>query len=129
VVTAAHCLKGYAVDIWSITVGEQNRGLTEPHEKTISAEDVKIHDGFEVKMRAGAPSLCRVPFFYCFIGEGGASFLRSGFSSNGFFIKWEAFHRMHTISSNFQNCKQNFCNTSTSKVINSMKSRFNEKLL
>jgi hypothetical protein len=58
VVTAAHCLKGYAVDIWSITVGEQNRGLTEPHEKTISAEDVKIHDGFEVKTRAGAPSLC-----------------------------------------------------------------------
>jgi hypothetical protein len=61
-----------------------------------------------------------------------APFHRSGFSSNGLFIKC-------TISSNFQNCKQNFCSTSTSKVIDdeqaiwwtaaSMKSRLDEKIL
>ncbi len=39
-----------------------------------------------------------------------AAFHRSGFSSSGFFIE-------STISSSFQNCKQNVCSTSTSKVI------------
>jgi hypothetical protein len=43
-----------------------------------------------------------------------AAFHRMSFSSNGrHFIEC-------TNSSNFQNCKQNFCSTSTSKVINDL---------
>ncbi len=42
-----------------------------------------------------------------------APFHRKGFSSNGLFIKC-------TISSSFQNCKQNFCSTSASKVIDDL---------
>jgi hypothetical protein len=51
VLTAAHCVKGYAVGIWSITVGEQHRGVTESHEQTIAAEDITIHKDFEVSDR------------------------------------------------------------------------------
>jgi hypothetical protein len=42
-----------------------------------------------------------------------APFHRSGFSSNNLFIEC-------TISCNFQNCKQNFCSASTSKVIDDL---------
>ena len=44
---------------------------------------------------------------------GGVPSHRSGFSSNGFFIECK-------VSSSFQNCKQNFCSTSTSKVIDDL---------
>jgi hypothetical protein len=42
-----------------------------------------------------------------------APFQWSGFSSNGLFIGC-------TIVCNFQNCKQNFCSTSASKVIDDL---------
>jgi hypothetical protein len=42
-----------------------------------------------------------------------APFHRNGFSLNGLFIECK-------IISNFQNCKQNFCSTSASKVIDDL---------
>jgi hypothetical protein len=45
--------------------------------------------------------------------KGGVPFHQNGFSSNGLFIK-------STTVSNFQNCKQNFCSTSASKVIDDL---------
>jgi hypothetical protein len=47
----------------------------------------------------------------CLFIEG--PFHQSGFSSNGFKVKC-------TIVSNFQNCMQNFCSTSTSKIIDDL---------
>jgi hypothetical protein len=56
----------------------------------------------------GANSENLIIFFY-----GGVGFHRNGFSTNGLFIEC-------TISSSFQNCKQNLCSTSTSKVIDDL---------
>jgi hypothetical protein len=42
-----------------------------------------------------------------------APFHQNGFSWNGLFIEY-------TIVSNFQNCKQNFCSTSASKLIDDL---------
>jgi hypothetical protein len=54
---------------------------------------------------------------------GGAPFHRSAFSSKWLFIEW-LFIKWHfiecTISSCFQNCKQIFCRTSASKVIDDL---------
>jgi len=49
VVTAAHCVAGYAsAGRWSITVGEQNRGIAEDHEQSIQVLDIVTHKDFLV---------------------------------------------------------------------------------
>ena len=46
--TAAHCVKGYAVDIWTITAGAEQRDVPETHNQTFKADDIVIHEEFQV---------------------------------------------------------------------------------
>ncbi len=49
-ITAAHCVEGYvSAGRWSITVGEQNRGIPEDHEQSIQVMDIVTHKDFRVK--------------------------------------------------------------------------------
>ncbi len=69
-----------------------------------------LNDETELKLIELGPGWSGFSSKQVFIETG---FHRNGFSSNGFFIEC-------TISSSFQNCKLNFCSTSTSKVIDDL---------
>ncbi len=46
--TAAHCVRSYPVDIWTITAGAQQRVVPETHNQTFKADDIVIHEEFQV---------------------------------------------------------------------------------
>jgi len=50
VLTAAHCVKGgWAIDIWTITVGTNLLDVPQSYNQTFKIEDIVIHPDFEVK--------------------------------------------------------------------------------